>query len=441
MKRLLSILVICCISTMLSAQVVKERRVYYLDCSGSMKNNGIWDEVRSNLKEAIDNVSDETTELVVVPFAFNMDPRPTLEPMQEFATPAGKTKLKSQIDALETHSRSMTYYYPPLADFYINRVDDSEMTYMFFMTDGQDSDSNQTNSLLPQWGKKFGDKQVYGFFVMLHGKPAEALADTISNQRHLWLVQTADVNMNLIRLQNQVTFDNDGARYVDLRIEDGDVSQNTFTAELPSSCPLKVTKAEVQNNVLRVWIDRVSGQILPDSSSYTLNIQMNSGGDYDILLTEDVSLICYSKQGSKPEEKTSPLSTIILWSLLGLLALLLLWPTLVRRMVYDYFKVGSMRITEPYYSQRRIKGARQVVFTNKTVKQGWISQFFKGKIIYETNSVWTAPVVFEATSSGEVKMQSNDKYSINPYDYKLKKQEEYTLLNEDTKDKIKLTIY
>ena len=425
----------------LSAQVVKERRVYYLDCSGSMKNNGIWDEVRNNLKEAIDNVNNETTELVVVPFAFDMDPRPTLKPMIEFATPSGKTKLKSQIDALETHSRSMTYYYPPLADFYINRVDDSEMTYMFFMTDGQDSDPKQTNSLLPQWGGKFGDKRVYGFFVMLHDKPAQALADTINNQRHLWLVQTADVNMNLIRLQNQVTFNAEGERYVDLRIEDGDVSQNTFTAELSSNCPLKVSKTEVQTNALRVWIDRVSGQMLPDSSSYSLNIKMNKGGDYDILLTEDVSLMCNSIHDSKLEKKTNPLSMILLWTFGLLILALALWYFFVRRMVYDYIKVGSMRITEPYYSQRRIKGARQVVFTNKAAKQGLLSRFFKGKIIYETNPVWTAPVIFEATSSGEMKMQSNEKFSIDPYDYKLKKQEEYTLINEDTKDRIKLTIY
>ena len=39
------------------------------------------------------------------------------------------------------------------------------------------------------------------------------------------------------------------------------------------------------------------------------------------------------------------------------------------------------------------------------------------------------------------KMKSNNKYSIDPFDFKLRKQEEYTLINEDTKDKIKMTIY
>ena len=64
-----------------------------------------------------------------------------------------------------------------------------------------------------------------------------------------------------------------------------------------------------------------------------------------------------------------------------------------------------------------------------------------GKIIYEINPVWTNPVVLEPTSKGEVKMKRSDKYTIDPFDFKLKKQEEYTLTNEDTKERIKLTIY
>ena len=137
----------------------------------------------------------------------------------------------------------------------------------------------------------------------------------------------------------------------------------------------------------------------------------------------------------------NPLLNVLLWIGGILLTLLLLWIFLIRKIVYDYIKVGSIRITEPYFSQRRIKGARQVVFINKKTKQGRLNRLFTGKIIYEINPVWTTPVVFEAASKGEVKMKSNEKYTINPFDFKLRKQEEYTLINEDTKDEIKLTIY
>lgn len=141
------------------------------------------------------------------------------------------------------------------------------------------------------------------------------------------------------------------------------------------------------------------------------------------------------------EKNMNPLAKILMWIGIVALGLLALWFLLIRWMAYDYIKIGSMRITEPYYSQRKIKGARQVVFTNKPTKQGWLNRLFTGRIIYEINPVWTSPVVFEASSKGEVKMKSNNKYSIDPFDFKLRKQEEYTLINEDTKDKIKMTIY
>ena len=137
----------------------------------------------------------------------------------------------------------------------------------------------------------------------------------------------------------------------------------------------------------------------------------------------------------------NPLAKVLMWLGILILAALVLWFLLIRWMVYDYIKVGSIRITEPYYSQRRIKGARQIVFTNKPSKQGFLNKLFTGKIIYEINPVWSTPVVFESASKGEVKMKNNNKYSIEPFDFKLKKQEEYTLTNEDTKEKIKLTIY
>lgn len=137
----------------------------------------------------------------------------------------------------------------------------------------------------------------------------------------------------------------------------------------------------------------------------------------------------------------NPLAKVLMWLGILLLAALALWFLMIRWMVYDYIKVGSIRITEPYYSQRQIKGARQLVFTSKPTKQSFLNRLFTGKIIYEINPVWNVPVIFEAASKGQVKMRHNQNYTIDPYDMVLKKQEEYTLFNENTRDKIKLTIY
>lgn len=64
MRRFIFICVCVFLSFNVSAQILKERRVYYLDCSFSMKFLGLWDPVRENLKNAIDNISDEQAELL-----------------------------------------------------------------------------------------------------------------------------------------------------------------------------------------------------------------------------------------------------------------------------------------------------------------------------------------------------------------------------------------
>ncbi len=145
------------------SQVLKETRVYYLDCSYSMKTNKIWDEVCDNLKNAIDNIDDETTELRVIPFA--LDQNGSIKVFTALADAAGKNSLKKQIDAITPNKSSMTYHKVPLEDFYNNQVQPGKVTYMFLMTDGQDEwkEKNSFPNLLKQWGDRYGDKNVYGF--------------------------------------------------------------------------------------------------------------------------------------------------------------------------------------------------------------------------------------------------------------------------------------
>ena len=62
MKKLVFIILGLLMAVQLSAQILKERRVYYLDCSYSMVQYNIWNKVRENLVSAIDNINDETIE-------------------------------------------------------------------------------------------------------------------------------------------------------------------------------------------------------------------------------------------------------------------------------------------------------------------------------------------------------------------------------------------
>ena len=282
----------------LSAQILKERRVYYLDCSYSMVQYNIWNKVRENLVSAIDNINDETIEIIVIPFADNTSTHPTLKPMKEFATSSGKNKLKAQILGLPDPSvHTKTYHYIPINDFNDNRVCEDRVTYMFLMTDGEDEDErHEAINKLRQWGAKYGSKNVYGFYVMLHGQAqSPKIADICNNQDHLWKVETADVNINLVRLQCSAIFNAKNDKYFDLRVDCGDISGKTFSASFPANCPYKVNKTEIKSKSIRVWVEPISNQKLPVSSDYNLIVKMIGCGNFDFLVTEKIPVKCEFK--------------------------------------------------------------------------------------------------------------------------------------------------
>jgi len=260
---------------------------------------GIWKKVCENLMSAIDNINDETTEIIVIPFADNNLPNPVLKPMVANATSAGKDALKAKISALpQPKTSTMTYHYIPVQDFCEKRVSANRVTYMFLMTDGQDEDKlkRTLNKLLPQWGAKYGNRNVYGFYVMLNQKAANPEVDRVcKNQDHLWKVATADVNINLVRLQSSAIFNAKNDKYFDLPIACGNVSGKAFSASFPSNCPYKVKKTEKLSNTIRVWVDPVPGQKLPKSSNNNLIIKMTGGGNFDFLVTEIIPVKCEYK--------------------------------------------------------------------------------------------------------------------------------------------------
>lgn len=296
-------LLLLIISLPLDAQILKEKRVYYLDCSYSMKTNKIWDTVCDKLKKAIDKVDDATTELVIVPFAINSTGGIGTCFTQN-ATPNGKEKLKEQIDGITLDRSSMTYHYVPLEDFYNNRVDATKVTYMFLMTDGQDewTDKDKFPLLLQRWKSKYGDKNVYGFYVMLHKSAKNEQIKSICDKSddHLWSVETADININLIRLDSKAIFNARNETYFDLPIS-GNVQGIKLSAEFDPSSPYNVEKTSIINNsTLRVYVQpTVDVSSLPNSKNCTLKITKSGGDDYAFLVTENVTVECiYEKERS-----------------------------------------------------------------------------------------------------------------------------------------------
>lgn len=299
MKKLLLFLFALSVPLLASAQILKERRVYYLDCSFSMVTNGLWDPVREDLKKAIDAVNDETTELIVIPFAIDGQHHHSLNAITAKADEAGKNKLKNRIDALTCSKSSMTYHCDPISDFNNGRVAPSKVTYMFLMTDGADEDNKGDFDTIVknQWTSKYGNKNVYGFYVMLHDSAQNNNRESIIDEaKHFWKVKSADVNINLLRLEDNAVFNVRNDECIEIPIN-GDSSGIDFSADFNDSSLYKVKNVKKKNNKLIVYIDsNLPKSQLPESEPLSLNIRVKGAGPMTFLVTEKVNVVCQNKK-------------------------------------------------------------------------------------------------------------------------------------------------
>lgn len=108
----------------------------------------------------------------------------------------------------------------------------------------------------------------------------------------------------------------------------------------------------------------------------------------------------------------NPLKEGFLITGIFLLAALLVWLLILKRIVFPVFRVGKVLLTDPvpYNSLKRVKGYRKMVLTNKAVKQGFLDKLFAGKIQYEVNQIWTSDVVIEPKDKKSVRLRCPKEY-------------------------------
>ncbi len=298
MKKLFLLISILCIGYNVNAQM-RERRVYYLDVTHSMVNpNDIWGEVRDNLKEAISNVNDETTELIIIPFT---DGHHSLTPFKRLANENGKKELITYINNLTTVKNCYTHQNQPFQHFLNNYPDNKNLiTYFFVMTDGacHSQVKDKFKSLLNSWSKK--NTNIYGFYVMLHKSAVDA---TISNiitdkeEQQLYLVETADMNINIIRIDNKATFNIRNDEYVDIPIYSTLGKVNADFIVTIDDKDYQIDKYKVKDNHLRVYLSSNKEQSkLPTSKNIKLYIQAKAGDKFTKVVTKQVILTCLNEK-------------------------------------------------------------------------------------------------------------------------------------------------
>lgn len=282
----------------IAQNIIGERRVYYLDATYSMiKPSKLWDPVRNDLAKAINAIEDETTEIYVIAFGGNGGTE--LKTWHDYATVSGKEKIISGFQNFTPKTNTMTYLDRPLNDFYSNRVAPGKVTYCFLMTDGRDENYNTSvfPNALKQWGGMYGNSNVYGFYVMLNKEARDNnIESIIDNQAHLWKVETANVNINLIRLDNHAVFNVRNDISIEIPIS-GKSSGLNFNASLPDDSGLKVKNCKVKDGKLIVKID-VTGDksTMPVSSTHNLVVSVSNAGQFDFLVTDKVSVKCNNKR-------------------------------------------------------------------------------------------------------------------------------------------------
>lgn len=80
----------------------------------------------------------------------------------------------------------------------------------------------------------------------------------------------------------------------------------------------------------------------------------------------------------------NPLKLALVCLLILLVAALILWLLVLKRIFYPTIKLGRVVMTGPgsYYQSKKLKGARKVVLTSRRRKQGLFSRIFTGEIRY-----------------------------------------------------------
>jgi len=301
MKRYFFLVFVLFMTLFSSAEPLKERRIYYLDCSYSMITNNLWQPVCNDLINAINSVQDQSTELFVIPFAVDSQWHSILSVETANADSAGKANLNNFIRQLKPSPKCRTYHSETLNDLYINnRVDTSRVTYVFIMTDGKDEEQpTRFPGLLKQWNSLYGDQFVYGFYVMLHSSAKnDSVSGIIASTKHLWEVQTAKVNINLIRPDVSAVFLARGKEhYVDVPIS-GDLSKVNLTAA-GNSKNYNVLKMDLKNGFLRVYLNVLSDlSVAPEDETVVVKLNM-TGGSFDFLVDDEIKISCVNKKVKK----------------------------------------------------------------------------------------------------------------------------------------------
>ena len=137
----------------------------------------------------------------------------------------------------------------------------------------------------------------------------------------------------------------------------------------------------------------------------------------------------------------NPLKTVCFWLLVIIIAVLLLWFLIAKPQIYPKIDVTRLQITGTgVYVNKRIKGCRRVVLSNKKCKQSLLSRLFTGKIMYVVDNAFIDNIRIEKTTKHCVRFYVSAPWTIVPAPV-VKKKQSATLKDTGTNKEYRVSVY
>ena len=187
------------------------------------------------------------------------------------------------------------------------------------MTDGDDEERRKYgtetfNKIIENnWNNYSINDDVYGFYVMLNpaledrsettqdrkrGAEIRARRNLINDTEYFWYVNSANININIIKLQNNLVYNIRNEKNINIGYK-GDLQGLSFELIAPSNAPFEIKEVKQNGDKLNVSIsrkDNIDIHTLLESKEYTIKVKMNGADEFTRLVSPNLTLNCISQK-------------------------------------------------------------------------------------------------------------------------------------------------
>ena len=231
------------------AQNKSERRIYLWDVTLSMKGfkgktPNVYDDVVSFLEKEINSITDESTEIIVLPFTVAI-----LDRKEVKATIQGKSELIKWFNTFNNEKETYTNICVPIIEVKEKYIQKDKRNILFLLTDGAHNDKNSKYTkadllrLLEEWCDFSRNNDAYALYVMLTKDAVDnEIIDVCKKCERLGVTEGHGFNVLDLQPSELIKFN--------IKDDEGKPAQITVTCNknvaLPENIIVKVTAVENQ---------------------------------------------------------------------------------------------------------------------------------------------------------------------------------------------------